>query len=448
MYIIVKPASLMRDNNCRFRLFNALRNRVTQGISFLAKFFPAVLLVCCQSVYGQVTTEIAIARAHEQLWAKFVDGHGLMVDFVGERPSAFDCRLSRPNAFGWGTPIANSTFFAGMYLVAMSNKAQATGKEADRSKARTLAKGLLKASSVSVVPGFISRGFATDGQSHYPNGSNDQTIPWFMGLYRYLGTDIPTLAEKQEIRSTLIRVGEALRNNDWRFPGDGIYTGTHRDDLRDNRFLEVPCFLYLLRMMHDLTDDQTWLALYQRAALEKPVGSTRNRLEICAAGIAYDLGMWGKNRDFLWIYVAKQACLAELIHHEKNPSFLAAFREGIESNRQFVTAIAQDFMQFDNADPQPFKNAQWREMYKKWFPQFDVKDAIEVAELDETGKLNSRRKQYERRYMTNPLAAISIIGWAGDIRDRGLIEKVIRHYDYSKLYLSEFLYAEYAYYLP
>ncbi len=127
---------------------------------------------------------------------KFIDKYGIVNDFVGERPTANDCRLSDPTPFGWWTPIEDGAFFTGLYLIAVCDRAKRTKNETDKDKARILAQGLLKLASVSDVPGFIARGVSTDGKTHYPNGSNDQTIPWVCGLYYYLKTDIPSAKKR------------------------------------------------------------------------------------------------------------------------------------------------------------------------------------------------------------------------------------------------------------
>ena len=57
-----------------------------------------------------------------------------------------------------------------------------------------------------------------------------------------------------------------------------------------------------------------------------------------------------------------------------------------------------------------------------------------------------QRKDYEARYMKNPLAAAAIIALLGDGTERALIEHTIRHYDYSKLNMAELFFAECAYY--
>jgi hypothetical protein len=48
--------------------------------------------------------------------------------------------------------------------------------------------------------------------------------------------------------------------------------------------------------------------------------------------------------------------------------------------------------------------------------------------------------------MRNPLAAAAIVALSGDGAGRATIERAIRHYDYSKLHMSEFFLAECAYY--
>jgi len=48
--------------------------------------------------------------------------------------------------------------------------------------------------------------------------------------------------------------------------------------------------------------------------------------------------------------------------------------------------------------------------------------------------------------MTNPLAAATIISLAGDAKGREQVDRALCHYRYSRLNLSEFFFAESAYY--
>ena len=141
----------------------------------------------------------AVASAHAVLWSKFIGADGLIHDYVGELPGPEDCEHGRPNAIGWWSPIENGPMFTGTYLVAMCERARLTGDEVDREKARRLARGLIKCASVSDVPGFIARGMGTDGQCHYPMGSQDQTHPWFLGLHAYVTSGIPNDEERAEV---------------------------------------------------------------------------------------------------------------------------------------------------------------------------------------------------------------------------------------------------------
>ncbi|MHB1082992.1 MAG: hypothetical protein ACYC67_26585, partial [Prosthecobacter sp.] len=72
-------------------------------------------------------------------------------------------------------------------------------------------------------------------------------------------------------------------------------------------------------------------------------------------------------------------------------------------------------------------------------------DAARLAKISDKTK-RGERKDYEARYMKNPLAAAAIISLLGDGSNRELIEQVIRHYDYSKLNMAELFFAECAYY--
>ena len=399
------------------------------------------------SVDAQISVSDCIEQANTEIWNRFVDKYGIIHDYVGEIPTPYDCRLSRPNAFGWWTPIENGAFFTGLYLAAACERANLTNSNIEKDKARILAQGLLKLASVSDVPGFISRGVSTDGETHYPIGSTDQTIPWFYGLYIYLKSDIPTTKEKEIIRNKIIEVINAVRLNDWKFPSDGMFTGRFRDNLLENRFLEVSCYLFVLKAMHEITQDKTWSNKYHMALNEKPEGSERTRAEICSEGIKYEREFWKerKSMSYLWIYVKNQASLTELFKLEENEAIKTFYYQGLNSNREFVIQVIKDYNKFDNEDNKVFGSKNWRECYPYWYPQFNKQEAIEISGMKDEGKVGERRA-YERNYMSTPLAAAAIVALAGDNEDCKIIEQAICHYDYSKLYLSEFFFAEVAYY--
>ena len=94
----------------------------------------------------------------------------------------------------------------------------------------------LVGASVSDVKGFISRGVSSDGKTHYPIGSEDQTVPWIYGMYMYLKSDIPDAEEKSAVKSKIIEVCLALDANNWNCPCDGKFRGQHHGELSKFRF--------------------------------------------------------------------------------------------------------------------------------------------------------------------------------------------------------------------
>ena len=98
----------------------------------LASRFPATLWAADEAA-------TAVALAHAELWRRFVDEHGIVLDETAldgsyHRPTPEECRLGKPNAVGWLTPIADGAMFTGLYLDAMVNRALQTKADADQAK--------------------------------------------------------------------------------------------------------------------------------------------------------------------------------------------------------------------------------------------------------------------------------------------------------------------------
>ena len=139
---------------------------------------------------GQRRRADAAEKVHAEVWRRFIDEHDILIDYADTdgsfpRPTAEECREQKPNALGWWTPIENGSMFNGMYLDAAVHRWKISRAEADKEHARRMADALLMLSSLG-PPGFIARGVADDGKTPYPMGSNDQTAPWFYGLWKYL----------------------------------------------------------------------------------------------------------------------------------------------------------------------------------------------------------------------------------------------------------------------
>jgi hypothetical protein len=388
----------------------------------------------------------AVEQAHSLLWKNFLDQYGVINDFVGEIPTPEDCTLGKPNAIGWWSPIENGPMFTGMYLPAICERARRSKDPADAEKARRLSRGLLKCASISDVPGFIARGVGSDGKCHYPLGSDDQTHPWFLGLHEYFISGIPTRAEKKEISSKMKEVADVLEANSWRAPCDGAFKGQFRGGYTGELFRDAARYLFMLRSMYDVTKEKTWLDRYSKALAEKPEHSSKTRLEICAEGYLQDtvkikgINIWG-----LWIYVGSQQSLASLIKMESVPSVKAQYRKGLENNVKYCLSSVEGYKLFDNNDTKIFGHAKWREAYPTWFQQHTQAEAQRLSSLGNKEKMGER-KGYEARWMRNPLAGAAIAALSQDPSHLDIVKQAIAHYDYSKINMAEFFFAECAYY--
>ena len=388
----------------------------------------------------------AVEQAHSELWQRFVDSHGIIRDFVGELPTPEDCASGKPNAIGWWSPIEDGPMFTGLYLPAACERARRSGNAVDKANASRLMQGLIKCASVSDVPGFIARGIGSDGECHYPLGSDDQTHPWFLGLHAYFTSGLATEDERKLIATKVKEVAEVLETTAWKCPCDGAFKGDFRGGFKGHLFRDAVRYLFMLRAMHDITREPVWLDRYHKALGEKPASSDMTRAEICAEGCAHDReAIKNLDENSLWIYVGSQASLAKLIAIESDESLRAKYRVGLAINAKSALVSIEAHTQFDNRNKDVFGHADWRKGYPKWFPQHTQADAQKLSEMGDKAVLG-KRKYYESRFMRNPLAAAAIIALAGGEAARAAVERAIRHYDYAKINLSQFFFAECAYY--
>ena len=388
----------------------------------------------------------AIEKAHTALWSNFIGNDGLIHDYVGKLPTPEDCELGRPNAIGWWSPIENGPMFTGTYLAAICERARRTGASADRGKARRLAQGLLKCASVSEVPGFIARGMGTDGTCHYPMGSTDQTHPWFYGLHAYATSGIPAAEEQKVVVNKMEEIADALEALNWKCPCDGAFKGQFRGNFKIFRHHGAVMYLSILRAMHDVTGDRVWLERYQTAMNERSEKTGKKRLEICAEGYPHDREQI-KNiaRGSLWIYVSSQGALARLADWETDEVVRAQYRAGLDINARGALAVIGNYRMFDNSDAKVFGHARWREGHPGWFRQKTQADAEKMASMRDR-EILGERKGYEASRMRNPLAAAAMIALAGYQDGFESVRLAICHYDYVRLSMAEFFFAECAYY--
>ncbi len=388
----------------------------------------------------------AIGQAHEKLWGNHVNSHGVILDYVADLPTPDECLLGKPNSIGCWTPIENGPMFTGLYLPSACERAKRTGDPLDKSNARRLAFGLIKCASVSNVPGFIARGMGADGVCHYPLGSDDQTHPWFLGLYAYLKSGLASADDCKQIAAKMKQVADILDSFSWRCPCDGPFTGDFRGGFDGHLFRDAVRYLFLLRSMHEVTGESVWIERYNKALTSKPQNSERTRLEICAEGYALDReSIKGLDTHQLWIYVGSQLSLKELVALETDKIVRARFETGLYINAQNARPSVALHAAFDNNDQKVFGHSDWRKCYPDWSPQKTQEDARKQAALGDKTQ-QGLRKGYEAQHVRHPLAAAVIVALGDGFSGRDIIECAIRHYDYSKMHMAEFFFAECAYY--
>ena len=421
---------------------------IPKPVLFGAIFILVPIFCKAQTGYQHRSTIEAVEQAHSSL-GKFIDPYGIVLDYNGEIPTPEDCILGRPNAIGWWTPIENGPMYTGMYLAAMCVRAMRTGEHVDKVLARRLAQGLLLLGSVSDVPGVIARGVGTDGKCHYAFGSDDQTGPWFYGLYIYWKSKLPTEAEKKTIVKIVKKVADARQALAWRNPCDGALKGSFDGDLKEPIFRDSVRLLFIFRAVYEMTGDAVWAERYKIACNENTIKNL-TRMQICERGIAFDMEWYKWSRDktwpfWTWIYVEAQATLKMLAEMEQDPERRARFHAGLKANASDALLDVQGYKNFDNLDTKVFGEKNWRAVYPYWLPQKTRAEALKLSQQRDR-QAGGERCDYEKRLVGAPLAAAAIVAFGGDTAHQELVEKAIRHYNFDAMYISRFLYSEIAYY--
>ena len=347
---------------------------------------------------------------HRDLWQRFVAmPQGLLLDYTlhgdsGNLPTPEEARLGQPNALSWWTPVENSAFYSGLYLDGMVRRWKMTQAADDREKAAKLARGLLLCAPEGAAPGFIARSVLADEKSHYGIGSDDQTAPWFFGLWRYVQSGIPAPSERVVIVSKMVAVAEALQKANWSMPCDplgDLKPGQFRGRWMSQDYRSAARLLFVTGIMAELTGESRWQDAYN-AALEQKMPNGKSRLEVVAEGMPGEWREFPKlATDHLYIYVVSQAMVGELLHLEKRSEVIAQYSASLD-------ACAQVCMERIQADPsllgsQSYRT-DWRKMNDLWRPQPMVGDATKLA-MEQLGYWANKGRETEFKALREPFAA-------------------------------------------
>ncbi|MDF2922562.1 MAG: hypothetical protein K0R57_1476 [Paenibacillaceae bacterium] len=371
----------------------------------------------------------------------------LLLDYAGldgavEIPGPEDCRSGMINAMSWWTPIENGAFFSGLYLAGLTDACTGADNAEMAPEASRIASGLLLLSEVGETPGFIARSVSTDGRTHYLIGSEDQTVPWFYGLWKYARSGLPSSEEAKAITARLVQVAGAIERNGWKLPCDGLPES--RGELCGGGWRSAVSLLFITRALHDLTGEEYWLEQYRIRLHERPEGQSHTRLQMCEGGATWDIAA---NEDMgtehFWVLGAYQAEQKELYLLEEAPEVREIYRRGLLANAYLAYPFIPNYSLFPKSAESHYE-VNWRLMSDMWQPQHSVAEAVSLA-LEQFHYWEtevSPRRTGEASYMREPLFACWIVALSCDealIERAGpMIGNCVLSYDWKTLYTSLF----------
>ena len=387
----------------------------------------------------------AIDQAHTELWRRFVDEYGILVDFCDlegkvNLPTPEECRAGTPNALGWFQPIENGAMFNGLYLDAAVNRWRSTKAREDAAKARRLMEGLLLLNSISDVKGFVGRGVSTDGRSHYPMGSDDQTGPWFIGLWRYYDSGLASDEEKDRLHRHLVETTEAIVSLGWNMPAEapfgkrGTFEGFHFEKAVRN--------LFVMKLMARVTGEASWEERY-RAELGVAGGELAlTKRQYATGGMKYHYAP-----THAWTSCVAVGALRCLWEMEEDAALKADYAAGLLASAVLAAECLPLAEKFDPSNPATF-DQDWRAaMMPLWKPHTTEQEAVDlaIAQLKAFGKISPRRHS-EAAFIREPSAAAWIVSLCPDkdvVKTHlPAIERLLRRYDYADLYYATFFWVE------
>jgi hypothetical protein len=400
---------------------------------------------------ANLASRAAVDAARREIWKRFVDEHNVVLDYTALdgtyiRPTPEDCRELKPSALSWGVPVEDGPMFNGLYLDAMCNRWKLTRLQEDREKARRLVNGLLFLASRGSTPGFIARGVATDGKTTYPMGSNDQTGPWLYGMWRYLQEGLAEPEERAQLVAKFTEIVKVLDANQWRMPCDGP-PSPYRGSFDKPTWEGAPRLLFVMKAMHQLTGEARWQERYVAAAAEKVGNGQRPRLEICRTGMVFDPGQGPRHS---WTGSAGVVCLRALWEMEKDPALKDAYAQGLRASAELSARSLPLVTNFNVNGTEHFEQ-NWRLMNEAWKPQHSEEETVAVANAGlRVQHRVSPRLHLEKDWVREPCFAAWVVTLCPDqafvMQHREAIQKVIAHYQFDKLHLSQFFPVESAWY--
>ena len=373
---------------------------------------------------------ISIVERNIDIFEKrFFTRDKVLLDYAGLNgevilPTPEECALNKPNALAWVTPIENGAMFNGILLPGVLNcwKKAPSPKLADF--ARDLLKGLFSLQDKSPVPGCILRGVGSDGKCHYPGSSNDQVVPFLLGLWEFANSPLATPEERKECRQRCYTVVKALEKNKWVIPG--AKPGFERGSLRSNG-TSSNCHLLLAAIILDEMEGGN--------RVEKILQDPKKRKSIAKGfpKVGERCGSWYACHNY---YIMRM-----LVDRVKGEAEKKLLRDSIHLTALEALPALKAWKNYKEGlkfDPD------WRIMNKKWYPQKNCKEAASIPGQSKLYKDISPAYMNEHLTIMIPLSS----AWMGLFtKDEKVRREVIRHVlpmiqaiPYEKLYCSTHFY--------
>ena len=383
-----------------------------------------------------VTPAEAAAATRQHIWQHFIHRDTQMFYDLDWRvhgrylPTPEEIARGFPNRAGGRTGMENPALNAGQYLPAVVLRHQLGHDAASADEARLLFSGMKRLCDVAKDPGFLPRGVALDGASHYANSSCDQTTMFLNGIFRYYESDIPTEEEKQAIRQIWQNMLARWERDGWEDRTEDGQTAWYGDigAITNDRASRLIAALLAGAVV---TGDEHWRRQYRQKLEEQDYARLKTGPPPSGGS--------------LYVFDQMQVGWRLLADLEDDPAIRQEYQARLEETAAAVHGRLLAYQEFDPADHSQRKEASDWDWRKACEPPGQTQTTLEQAH---ERQLRLRTQQpvwmYEFQYVAEPFEAAHVLLLSGDTDSLDLLQShlgpLFGAYPYEQLLLSWSLY--------
>ena len=383
-----------------------------------------------------VTPAEAAAATRQHIWQHFIHRDTQMFYDLDWRvhgryvPTPEEIARGFPNRAGGRTGMENPALNAGQYLPAVVLRHQLGHDAASADEARLLFSGMKRLCDVAKDPGFLPRGVALDGASHYTNSSCDQTTMFLNGIFRYYESDIPTEEEKQAIRQIWQNMLARWERDGWEDRTEDGQPAWYGDigAITNDRASRLIAALLGGAVV---TGDEHWRRQYRQKLEEQDYARLKTGLPPSGGS--------------LYVFDQMQVGWRLLADLEDDPAIRQEYQARLAETAAAVHGRLLAYQEFDQAEHSQRKAASdwdWREACE---PPGQPQTTLEQAH---ERQLRLRTQQpawtYEHLFVGEPFEAAHVLLLSGDTDSLDLLQShlgpLFGAYPYEQLLLSWSLY--------